>query len=80
MPADDEQETEGIALSIPSIDGALVRRLREREEPIVVVLHFQLVGIAAGLVFTFFNWRTPLPWEWFCLLMCGVLTRSARCA
>jgi drug/metabolite transporter (DMT)-like permease len=26
----------------------LVRRLREREEPIVVVLHFQLVGIAAG--------------------------------
>ena len=31
----------------------LVRRLREREEPIVVVLHFQLVGIAvrAGSVF-----------------------------
>ena len=29
----------------------LVRRLREREDPIVVVFHFQLVGIAAGLVF-----------------------------
>ena len=56
----------------------LVRRLREREEPIVVVLHFQLVGIAAGLIFTFFSWRTPLPWEWFCLLMCGVLTQLGQ--
>ena len=56
----------------------LVRRLREREEPIVVVLHFQFVGIAAGLIFSFFNWRTPLPWEWFCLLMCGVLTQVGQ--
>ena len=56
----------------------LVRRLREREEPIVVVLHFQLVGIAAGLVFILFSWRTPLPWEWVCLLMCGVLTQIGQ--
>jgi drug/metabolite transporter (DMT)-like permease len=56
----------------------LVRRLREREEPIVVVLHFQLVGVAAGLVFSFFNWRTPLPWEWVSLLMCGVLTQVGQ--
>ncbi len=56
----------------------LVRRLREREEPIVVVLHFQLVGIAAGLAFILFSWRTPLPWEWFCLLMCGVLTQVGQ--
>jgi drug/metabolite transporter (DMT)-like permease len=58
--------------------GVLVHRLREREEPIVVVLHFQLVGIAAGLVFLCFSWRTPLPWEWFCLLMCGVLTQIGQ--
>ncbi len=56
----------------------LVRRLRAREVPIVVVLHFQLVGIAAGLVFLFFDWRTPRPWEWFCLLMCGVLTQIGQ--
>ena len=56
----------------------LVRRLREREEPIVVVLHFQLVGIAAGLVFILFNWTTPLPWEWVSLLMCGVLTQVGQ--
>jgi drug/metabolite transporter (DMT)-like permease len=56
----------------------LVRRLREREEPIVVVLHFQLVGIAAGLAFVLFEWRTPAPWEWFYLLMCGVLTQIGQ--
>lgn len=56
----------------------LVRRLREREEPIVVVLHFQLVGIVAGFLVSLFHWISPLPWEWFCLLMCGVLTQVGQ--
>ena len=56
----------------------LVRRLREREEPIVVVLHFQLVGIAAGLIACFFSWKTPSFREWFYLLMCGVLTQIGQ--
>jgi drug/metabolite transporter (DMT)-like permease len=57
----------------------LVRRLKEREHPIVVVLHFQLVGVVAGFVFTVFNWVAPAnPWEWFCLLMCGLLTQFGQ--
>ncbi len=52
----------------------LVRRLREREHAWVVVLHFQLVGIGAGLVFSLLYWVTPTAWEWVCLLMCGLLT------
>jgi hypothetical protein len=28
--------------------------------------------------FTFFSWRTPLLWEWFCLLMSGVLTQVGQ--
>ncbi len=56
----------------------LVRRLREREEPIVVVLHFQLIGVAAGFAFILFEWKTPVPWEWFFLLMCGVLTQIGQ--
>ncbi len=69
----------GIASAVSSgMAYNLVRRLREREEAIVVVLHFQLVGIAAGLVVSLFDWRTPLPWEWFSLLMCGVLTQKGQ--
>ena len=57
----------------------LVRRLKEREHPIVVVLHFQLVGVVAGFVFTLFNWVKPVSaWEWFCLLMCGLLTQFGQ--
>lgn len=57
----------------------LVRRLKEREHPIVVVLHFQLVGVVVGFVFTLFNWVTPVnAWEWFCLLMCGLLTQFGQ--
>lgn len=57
----------------------LVRSLKEREHPLVVVLHFQLVGVVAGFVFTAFNWTTPANlWEWFCLLMCGVLTQCGQ--
>jgi len=57
----------------------LVRRLKEREHPIVVVLHFQLVGVVAGFVFTLFNWVKPeSAWEWFCLVMCGLLTQIGQ--
>lgn len=57
----------------------LVRSLKEKEFPLVVVLHFQLVGVVVGFVCTLFNWVTPLSaWNWFCLLMCGVLTQAGQ--
>jgi drug/metabolite transporter (DMT)-like permease len=57
----------------------LVRRLKEREHPVVVVLHFQLVGVVAGFLFTLFNWVTPISaWEWLCLFMCGLLTQFGQ--
>jgi len=70
----------GIASAIcAAVAYNLVRRLKEREHPLVVVLHFQLVGVLAGLVFTLFNWVRPAgAWEWFCLLMCGLLTQVGQ--
>lgn len=57
----------------------LVRSLKEKEHPLVVVLHFQLVGVIVGLIFTVFNWVTPIGiWDWFCLLMTGVLTQLGQ--
>jgi drug/metabolite transporter (DMT)-like permease len=57
----------------------LVRRLKEQEHPLVVVLHFQLVGVVAGFVFTLWQWVRPAgAWEWFCLLMCGLLTQVGQ--
>jgi drug/metabolite transporter (DMT)-like permease len=49
----------------------LVRSLREREHPLTVVLHFQLVGAVVGFISLFFEWVTPNGWDWFFLFLVG---------
>lgn len=56
----------------------LVRSLRGREHPLTVVFHFQLIGMAAGLVFTLFNWTTPIGWDWFFLLLIGLCSQLGQ--
>jgi drug/metabolite transporter (DMT)-like permease len=56
----------------------LVRRLREREHPLTVVLHFQLIGAIAGLVSIFFEWKTPIGWDWFFLFLVGVFSQLGQ--
>ena len=56
----------------------LVRRLREREHPLTVVLHFQLLGAVAGLISLFFSWRMPEGWDWFYLLLVGIFSQMGQ--
>jgi len=56
----------------------MVRSLRGKENPTVVVLHFQLVGTIAGLSFSVPSWVTPVGWEWFFLLMTGICTQLGQ--
>jgi drug/metabolite transporter (DMT)-like permease len=56
----------------------MVRSLREKENTIVVVLHFQIIGAITGLIFTLFNWQMPHGWQWFYLVMVGVLTQIGQ--
>jgi drug/metabolite transporter (DMT)-like permease len=56
----------------------LVRSLKEKEHPIVVVLHFQLVGTFIGFVGCFFDWRMPQGMEWVYLLLTGILTQLGQ--
>ncbi len=56
----------------------MVRSLKEKEHTMVVVLHFQIIGAATGFVFSLFNWRMPQGWEWFYLIMTGVLTQIGQ--
>lgn len=56
----------------------LVRRLREREHPLTVVLHFQLTGAIAGMVAIFFTWVTPIGWDWLYLLLIGVFSQMGQ--
>lgn len=56
----------------------LVRRLREREHPLTVVLHFQLIGMIAGFVSIFFEWKTPVGLDWFYLFLVGVFSQLGQ--
>jgi drug/metabolite transporter (DMT)-like permease len=56
----------------------LVRTLREREHPLTVVLHFQLVGLIAGFLFTIFDWKSPAGWDWFYLFLIGVFSQLGQ--
>lgn len=56
----------------------LVRSLREREHPLTVVLHFQLFGFVAGLVFIFFEWQTPHGFDWLYLILIGVFSQIGQ--
>ena len=56
----------------------LVRTMRGREHPLTVVLHFQLVGVVAGFISLFFEWRTPAGWDWLYLFLVGVFSQLGQ--
>lgn len=56
----------------------LVRSLRGREHPLTVVLHFQLVGVLAGFIGLFFDWKTPVGWDWLYLFFIGVFSQLGQ--
>lgn len=56
----------------------LVRRMREQEHPLTVVLHFQLVGVVAGAVSLFFEWKTPVGIDWIYLFLVGVFSQLGQ--
>lgn len=72
-----------VALGIISAFGSgaaynLVRKLKDDEHPLTIILHFQLVGILAGFVSLFFAWQTPAGWDWFYLLLIGVFSQVGQ--
>ncbi|HLA95133.1 MAG TPA: DMT family transporter [Pyrinomonadaceae bacterium] len=56
----------------------LVRRMREQEHPLTVVLHFQLVGAIVGAFSLFFSWKMPSGWDWLFLFLIGVFSQLGQ--
>lgn len=56
----------------------MVRSLKESEHPLVIVLHFQIIGVVAGFIFTLFNWVTPQGIDWIYLLLTGIFTQIGQ--
>ncbi len=50
----------------------LVRRLKDTENPLVIIMYFQIVGVVVSIPFMFFVWRAPYGIEWVYLFLVGV--------
>lgn len=55
-----------------------VRKLRETEHPLVIILYFQAVGLAVSIPALFFVWQTPVGWDWLYLLLVGLFSQLGQ--
>lgn len=57
----------------------MVRSLQGKEPTLVVVLHFQIVGVIAGFIITLFDWVLPTNiWDWIYLFAIGLTTHLGQ--
>ena len=56
----------------------LVRKLRETERSLVIILYFQIVGLIVSVPAIFFVWKTPIGMEWLYLLLVGVFSQLGQ--
>jgi len=55
-----------------------VRKLSTTDHPLVVIFYFPLITIPLAGAYLFFDWVTPIGWDWFYLLMVGITTQIAQ--
>lgn len=56
----------------------IVRKLKDSEHPLTIILYFQIVGIIAGAVSLPFAWETPTGFDWFYLLLIGIFSQLGQ--
>ena len=56
----------------------MIRKVKDTDHPVVVVLYFPLIAIPVMTVFSLYNWKTPIGVEWLILLAMGIFTQIAQ--
>lgn len=55
-----------------------IRKLKDTEHPLVVVLYFPLVSIPIMSILSFYNWVQPKGQDWLLLILMGIFTQIAQ--
>ncbi|GAB3340637.1 DMT family transporter [Marivirga atlantica] len=55
-----------------------IRKINDKEHPLVIVFYFPLVTLPLTGVYSAFNWVMPSGNEWFILILIGILTQIAQ--
>jgi len=56
----------------------MVRSLKQKEHPLVVVLHFQLFGAIVGAFFLAYEYKSPAFTDWIYLILIGIVTQLGQ--
>ncbi|MDX5404698.1 MAG: DMT family transporter [Bacteroidota bacterium] len=56
----------------------MIGKLRNSDDPVVVVFYFPLIATPIMAVISIFYWVTPVGWDWLLLILMGVLTQIAQ--
>jgi drug/metabolite transporter (DMT)-like permease len=67
-----------IAAAFAGLAYNMIRKVKDTDHPVVVVLYFPLVAIPVMGAFSFIYWKTPVGVEWLILVAMGVFTQIAQ--
>ncbi len=56
----------------------IVRKLKDSEHPLTIILYFQMVGIVVGGIAIPFDWKTPQGFDWIYLFLIGVFSQLGQ--
>ena len=70
----------GAGAFISGLSYNAIRRLRGRENPLVIVFYFPLISLPIAAVACLFRFVPPHGWDWAWLLGCGIFTQGAQIA
>lgn len=55
-----------------------IRLVKDTDHPLVVVLYFPMVATPIMLVLSYFEWVTPIDWDWLLIILLGVFTQIGQ--
>ncbi|MCB9187408.1 MAG: DMT family transporter [Flavobacteriales bacterium] len=55
-----------------------IRLVKDTDHPLVVVFYFPLVATPIMLFLSYYDWVTPLGWDWLLLLLLGIFTQIGQ--
>lgn len=56
----------------------IIRKLKNSEHPLVIMIYFPMITIPFASLFTYWVWVMPLGYDWLFLLLVGILTQAAQ--
>lgn len=55
-----------------------IRKVKDTDHPVVVVLYFPMVATPIMAVLCFFDWVQPVGWDWLLIILLGIFTQIGQ--